>query len=358
MSKPAELADIPFEETHAVEPVAPPFGDVFSKDTERQQVARLHWFRHTKDGLLNTIFHTLLKPMPLDFVSGFGKAMVPLGRWSYRNKVFPKRIARNFHALTPGKWTSDAEEATGLRNWWNNISRTISEFCIVNRLWDQGRIEIVGLENFEAASQLGGPVIFTTVHLATWEAVLAVNEQGVAPPNIATYQPEPNRFKNRIVSAIRKERNQYIFPPGQRSAFHLHRLMKTGRYSLTIFIDEVRNKQIHVPFFGRQAPDGGNAIVAVKLANTSGGVLVPTYLSRKESARFQLTILPPLKRPEGTEKYDIVRTLKALNEVFEPIVLENIEEWYMLGELRLPKDFEKGDYARKLAQQNAKLIEN
>jgi Kdo2-lipid IVA lauroyltransferase/acyltransferase len=353
MKKPVRLEDIPFEETMAEEPAPPPFGEVFAQDVELRQAARLYWFRHPKDGLINGVVHKVLKFFPGRFISGFGKALVPWARRSYRDRIFPKRIDRNFQMLTRAQWKNEAEEQAGLDRWWNNIGRTISEYCVLNRLWKEGRIEVEGMQHYKAACQLGGPPIFATVHLGTWEAVIVALNEGIAGPNIATFQPEPNRFKNRIVHAIRKKRNQYVFPPGQRSAFHLHRLMKTGQYSMTIYIDEVRDKQVHLPLFGRKVPDKGNAVVAVKIANASAGNLIPTYLTRMGPARFKLTILPALQRRENQSTYGITGTVKALNEVFEPVVLDHLEEWYMLGELRLPENFEKAPYAKALAQRNA-----
>jgi Kdo2-lipid IVA lauroyltransferase/acyltransferase len=353
MKKPVQLEDIPFEQTMAEEPAAPPFREIIAKDVVLRDAARLHWYHHTKEGLINSAVHKVLKFFPGRFVSDFGNTLVPWARRSYRDKIFPKRIAQNFKALTQSQWKNEAEAQVGLDRWWNNIGRTMSEYCILNRLWKEGRIEVEGMEHYEAVSRLGGPPIFATVHLGTWEAVIVALNEGIAGPNMATFQPEPNRFKNRIVHAIRKKRNQYVFPPGQRSAFHLHRLMKTGRYSMTIYVDEVRDKQVHLPLFGRKAPDKGNAVVAVKLANASSGNLVPTYLTRLGPARFKLTILPALKRPENQSNYDIPGTVQALNDVFEPIILDHLEEWYMLGELRLPKNFEQGPFATALAQKNS-----
>lgn len=358
MKKPARLEDIPFSETLGEEPEAPRFGDVASDREDLRASARLYWFRHTFDGCLNSAFHACLKNCPPGFVSRFGQSLVPLSRWAYRNKVFPKRISQNFTALTKGRWPNERQRQLGLERWWINIGRTISEFSIVNKLWKHSRIRVEGFENLEDARALGGPLIFTSVHLSTWEALFVAIHEGLSGPSIGPFQPEPNRFKNRIVHAIRKERNQYLFPPGQRSAYRLHRLMGSGLFSMTIFIDEVREKQVHLPLFGRKPPEKGNAVVAIKIANSCGGTIVPTYLKRLGPARFKLVILPPIERT-GTEKaYDIRGTVNALNDIFEPIVLENIEEWYMLGELRLPKSFEQAPFAQKLSKGNAERHKN
>jgi len=352
MTRVTQLEDIPFDETLAEEPPAPPLRDLVSRAPDDRHAARIYWLRHPKDGVLNTIFHQLLKHFPSGFVSGFGEFLVPLMRWSYRDKVFPKRIRRNLTALTAGRRQDQSAEKAALDRWWCNIGRTISEFCIVNRLWKNSRITLEGAEHLQAALDSGGPVIFTSMHLATWEALFVAIHDGLAGPSIGPFQPETNRFKNRIVHAIRRQRNQYLFPPGQRSAYRLHRLMASDRYSMTIFIDEVRDKQVHLPCFGRQLPEKGNAVVAVKIANSSGGTLLPVYMTRTGPARFKLVFCPPLERPAVGAPYPVAETVAAFNEVFEPIVLRNIEEWYMLGELRLPKTFEQGAYARALAQRN------
>ena len=110
---------------------------------------------------------------------------------------------------------------------------------------------------------------------------------------------------------------------------------------MTIFIDEVRDRQIHLPLFGRPAPDKGNAVVAVKLANSSGGTLVPVYLKRTRGARFTLAVLPPIAKAENADKpYPVGATILRFNDIFEPLVLENIEHWYMLSELRLPQHYD------------------
>ncbi|GAB2187182.1 lysophospholipid acyltransferase family protein [Roseibium sp. LAB1] len=353
MTRQARLEDIPFAETLADEPAPPRLRGVFSKDNEECAAARLHWMRHVKDGVFNTLFHHILKVCPPAFVSNFGKFLVPFMRWSYRGKHFPQRIERNYNLLTAGLWSNETERDAGLSRWWFNSGRTISEFCIVNKLWKNSHIEVEGLENLRNAEAVGAPIIFTSMHLATWEALFVAIHDGLAGPSIGPFQPEPNRFKNRIVHAIRKARNQYLFPPGQRSAYRLHRLMNSGKYSMTIFVDEVRDKQVHLPCFGRSLPTRGNAVVAVKIANSCGGTIIPTYLTRLGPARFRLTILPALERPDANQKYEVPKTIQRLNDVFEPIVLEHIEEWYMLGELRLPKRFDQSTYAKALAQKNA-----
>lgn len=336
------LADIPFAETYPQEPAAPPFQDVWSREPAKRSWARLYWLKQPIEGRVNQISHTLFRFIPCDLGSGLAGRLSLLAYWRYKERIFAKRISRNLQVLAPERCGTTASHRVALLNWWSNIGRTIAEFSVVNALWPQGRISIEGEENLAAARAQGGPLIFISMHLSTWEAIFAAAQQAIAPPNIGPFQPEPSRFTNRIVYGSRKRRNQYIFPPGQRSAFRLQRLLAGGSAaSMTIFIDEVRDFQIHLPLFGRAPPDKGNAVVAVKLANSTAGTLVPVYLKRTKGARFTLTVLPPLAKTDDTDKpYPIAATIMKFNEVFEPLVIENIEHWYMLSELRLPEHYD------------------
>ncbi|MBS8259781.1 hypothetical protein DYI23_06085 [Roseibium polysiphoniae] len=337
------LEDIPFHETMPEEPAAPSVPGIFGPAGDERTAARRYWITHPVDGLLNTVFHGLLERLPARFVSTFGNATADLARLRYKNRIFAGRIERNFHALTSSLDRNDQEQQDGLKRWWRNIGRTMAEFSKANHLWREDHLKVQGLENLERAQELGKPLIFVSMHLGTWEAAFTAIHEGLAAPSIGPFQPEPNRFTNRIVYKLRKRRNQYLFPPGQRSAIRLHKLLRSGAASLTIFIDEVRDNQVHLPAFGRPLPDKGNAVVAIKLANAAGGTIVPFYLRRQNGPDFDLNILPPLEPNAAyqTKRYDLRPTLQAFNEIFEPIVLDNIEHWYMLGELRLPANFER-----------------
>ena len=336
------LADIPFEETYPEEPQAPPFRDVWAGDQAQREWARCYWLKQPLEGRINQVSHTLFRYLPIDFGSAVASQLSVFAYWRFKNRIFARRISKNLQVLAPKRCDTPDRHRTALLNWWSNISRTMAEYSIVNSLWPKSRITVEGEENLAAARAQGGPLIVVSMHLSTWEATAAAFQQGVASPNIGPFQPEPSRFTNRIVYASRKRRNHYIVPPGQRSAFRIKRLLAGGGAASAIFfIDEVRDFQIHLPLFGRTPPDKGNAVVAVKLANSAGGTLLPVYLKRTRGARFKLIILPPLAKAEHADRpYPISETIMKFNEVFEPLVIENIEHWYMLGELRLPQHYD------------------
>jgi lauroyl/myristoyl acyltransferase len=347
-SRSLRLADIPFEETLPEEAVVPPLSDLLNRNRDLRQAAGKYWIQTTVEGSVNTAFHELLARLPSRFVSAFGYWSSGLARRRYQKRIFARRIARNLAALAPDLGDDPQQIQAATRRWWQNTGRTIAEFAKANHLWRQGLITLKGTDNLEAARGHGEPLIFVSMHLGTWEAAFTAIHESLAPPSIGPFQPESSRFSNRIVYRLRKKRNQYLFPPGQRTAIKLHKLLTAGEASLTIFIDEVRDKQVHLPLFGRPLPERGNAVVAVKLANASGGTIVPFYMKRTSGPAFDLNILPPIPpNGEGAARYDVRQTLTTFNDIFEPLVLSNIEHWYMIEKLYLPEDFEKNEAFRQ-----------
>ena len=57
---------------------------------------------------------------------------------------------------------------------------------------------------------------------------------------------------------------------------------------------------------------------------------------RTQGANYQLKFLPPVEQANsGDREADIETTIKRINGMIEPIILEHLDQWYMLAELRL-----------------------
>jgi KDO2-lipid IV(A) lauroyltransferase len=334
--KPLLLSDIPIEETRPPEPEGPPLSWAFSADRNQKAAWRNFWLAEPVMGGLNYVTHHALRLLSVSGCSRFGAVLAPFARARFAKSNFARRIEKNLRTLCPDRATSDEAMTALLTSWWDNIGRVFAEFSVTNRHFKAGLVEVSGKEHFDAIRSRGQRVIFVSVHVGHWEAQMFALAEAMGTVLTGPFQPEPSRFTNRLVYQLRKRREQFFFPPGRKSAFRLNRLLQEREANALIYVDDVRDRQIYLPLFGRPAPDRGNAVAAIKLAMANDAALIPVYMVRSEGANYHLTLLPPIQPASGNGRAEDIRmTIEAINGALEPVVLEHIDQWYMLAELRL-----------------------
>ncbi|AXS38888.1 lysophospholipid acyltransferase family protein [Breoghania sp. L-A4] len=331
-----KLEDIPFDVTRPLEPKGPGLGALRGGPAARRRFVA-HWIADPLQGGINLVTHHALRLLPSPWCTRFGGAMAGLARTRFAQRPFALRIAANLSALRPDLAADPDAFRDSHARWWANAGRAYAEYSVVGRLWHEGRVEVAGMEHLDAAQKTGRPLVFAGVHLGNWELVFVALQNLPEKPMCGTFQPEPNRFANTVVHNLRKRYGGYVFPPGKRSAMHIVRILKSGAANLVMFVDEVRGFQIHLPLLGRRPPERGNAVNVLKIARVTNAVILPVYMLRLKDSRFRLTILPPFE-PEasGDAERDLPRNVTGLNDIFEPVIRANVEQWHMLPELRLP----------------------
>jgi KDO2-lipid IV(A) lauroyltransferase len=132
-----------------------------------------------------------------------------------------------------------------------------------------------------------------------------------------------------ITGMVRRGLGAALLSPdltGMRQA--VDRLRQGG--AVAIFVDETLKGRIRGPFFGHPH-DRGNLRYAVQLARMSGALLVPGYVLRTRGCRFVVRCLPAIELPpEESPGARRMQDIQMLNDLIEPIVLENLDQWYFL----------------------------
>ena len=128
------------------------------------------------------------------------------------------------------------------------------EFSALDRLWDEGRIEVVGREHLLGARAAGQPVIVMGLHLGNWETIgPTIVELGFRGAK-GFYQPPRSRFEHKIVVAARERYGAIMLPNGVTGARGAHRHLVEERGVFLIYADEERNGRVSAPLFGRPLP--------------------------------------------------------------------------------------------------------
>lgn len=314
---------------------APALFWLLGRDPARRALARRYWIDDVVDGVCKWTGHLAMRAMPIDWASAFGAWT---GRFSPR--IYPAEDARArfaWRALRPDE-SSPAQVDAAVRRLWRNVGRTITEFAILDRLWDDGRVTVEGAEHMAALRDAGRPILVTSLHLATWE-LIPITGIKLGYMGAALALPLRNRFERALMTKIRESfggRQIMVSPSAGRAM--VRELKERG--PLVLHVDDFARGRVHAPAFGRPLRSEGNIAYAFRLAKLAGAGIVPVYCAREgDAARFTVRFLPALDVVDtGDVDADLAENVARLNALIEPIVRRHLDQWYYVFDLELERD--------------------
>lgn len=284
-----------------------------------------YWLQDPFWGGLNFCCHYLFRLLPLDAPCKIGAL---LGPWAARLRfqTADERADYNLKCLRPE--LSDAERRELLRLMWRNIGQTLSEYPINDLLWRDGRVSVENGGVIERCRAAGRPIVFVTVHLGNWEVISGYFVDRELPL-LSLYQPERNRFVDKIARISRRRIGADIVAAGPHALRALCKHLAAGK-PVWLAIDEYKNAQVWGPRFGRELPkQTRNAEYAVRLAQRFNAAIIPYRTDRKPASRFQVTFAEPIIVGD-----DAATALAQLDDLTAAWVKAQPEHWYMLHLLR------------------------
>ncbi|MEL7230352.1 MAG: lipid A biosynthesis lauroyl acyltransferase [Pseudomonadota bacterium] len=240
-----------------------------------------------------------------------------------------KLVKRNIAAAFPD-WDAATVEKTA-RGAMGNVVRTFAEYVFLDDLFDfdpekpgEGRVEVVGVDNFLALRDRDGPVIIFTGHTGNWE-ILPVSASTYGLEVTALFRPPNNRFlAKRLLKARRTDKGQLV-PARAGAAWSLLHVLEEGG-TIGLLVDQAFTKGPHIQFMGQTATANP---MAAKLARQFDCPIHPARCVRLPGGRFRLELhdaLPRLTDRNGA--LDVLATTEQINALVEGWVRENPEQWY------------------------------
>ncbi|ODN71126.1 lysophospholipid acyltransferase family protein [Methylobrevis pamukkalensis] len=305
-------------------PEAPPLSDLGAGRDGRRR-----WWRwHVTDNLRNLAdlaVHFGLKLVPIEVCSGIGAR---LGRFVIPryHKPAVNRARTNLRRLKPD-WTDVEIEAALTRNW-DNQGRLMTEFSVIDRLVEKGRVDFINTDSAEAAGK-AGPVILLALHLGNWEVLApAMISLGITPTD--NHVPPIGRARAWIADRVRTRIGLKFLPPGVEAVRPAIRILRAGG-SISMFADEGFQKKIMAPFFDREPHLEGNLAIAVRLARLTDATICLGYARRTKGCRFEVHGIATLKLPPTDDVAGRLRDdVLLLNSLIEPVILDHLDQWYFL----------------------------
>lgn len=248
------------------------------------------------------------------------------------------RVAAALRTLRPDLGQDAASLERAQRRLWAHVGSTYAEFCVLERLVAQGRIDTPEPATMQAALADGRPVIFVYVHTGNWEAIGHLLGREAPGRGCAIANALPS---NRVKALIAQRHRDacpcaVVTADGQVWRRVLRHLGKAGNF-LFISVDEHSAGGAWLPAFGRPIDVHGNPGKIVRLAARTGSLIVPCYCERVPGPRFVVRFLDPIGFARGgceLAQADVVEHVARLDRQFEPVVRRLLDQWFGLLELR------------------------
>jgi Kdo2-lipid IVA lauroyltransferase/acyltransferase len=263
--------------------------------------------------------------LPLEWASGLGGA---LARTVGPRLGISKRARLNLRMAMPE--LSDRDIAAIVRGMWENLGRVVFEYPHLAKITiypseaNDGRVEVCGVEHIERARAANRRFILVSAHLANWEiAPLASAQYGLDVAFI--YRAANNPMVDAMIGELRQHAK--FIPKGAVASRQAFATLRRGG-NLGLLADQKLNDGIAVPFFGREAMTApALAILALRF----GCDVLPARVERLGSARFRLTVYPPLALPNsGDRDADTLALMTQVNRTLENWIRERPEQWFWL----------------------------
>jgi len=247
--------------------------------------------------------------------------------------ILPRsRLARrNMKQAFPEKSEAEIDKLIG--DMWGNFARGIAEYVFLDKLFDfdqqkpgEGRVDVVGVENFIKLRDAKKPVIIFTAHTGNWE-ILPIAASTYDLNVTALFRPPNNQFIAKRVLKARRTENGDLVPSRAGAAWALARVLENNG-AVGLLADQALTKGPRIEFLGR--PATANPLAA-KLARQFDCDIYPARCVRLPGGRFRLELhdkIPLTRNSDGAP--DILETTKTINGIIETWVREHPEQWFWL----------------------------
>lgn len=262
----------------------------------------------------------LFRALPPDAASNLGGW---IGRTLGPRHGVSRRARGNLALAMPELSAREVERI--VRDMWDNLGRVAAEYPHLDTIANaaSGRVELVGVDQVRGLAEAGRAAVLAGAHLANWEVLpVAAAQNGIDMTSIVR---EPNNPLVRpVLDRLRGVAGGTRVPKGKAGAKEAIDVLRDGRV-LGILFDQKLNEGVPVPFFGIEVM---TATAPAQLALRFKCPLIPVRIERVGSARFRVTVYPPIPLPDTGDRQDrVLAATRALNERLEEWIRERPAEW-------------------------------
>jgi KDO2-lipid IV(A) lauroyltransferase len=274
--------------------------------------------------------HRLMQALPVETCSALGAALGPwLGQRS--DRASDERAKALLRRLNPAADSVAIDRQA--RQLWRNIGRTFAEFAALPRIIAEHRVTISSEAMIARIAPDPRPVIVCFAHLGNWEvlgAALSGHPTVIAHRRMtAVIAPPANLARAAVAARLRDTLSveQLHIGPGVWRAVLTRLRQPFGTVWLAV---DAAEGGVDTPLFGRPPRLDGTLGKIVRLAASTGALILPVYCERLPRVRFIAHVLEPCEpRATPVDTADLLQHVAYLNALFDTPVRRLLNQWYM-----------------------------
>jgi KDO2-lipid IV(A) lauroyltransferase len=226
------------------------------------------------------------------------------------------------------EWTCTLETPEEIaRETFISLGRSFLEACRLYHGRGGGlidRIEVRGIEHFEAARAKGKGLIFLTGHCGNWELVALFCRRIFKTSMSVVARRQNNPYLNTMVEKMRIRYDNRIIYKDNALRNMISVIRKNGIIGLLIDQAVSPEEGSLVPFLGRTAWASKAPIL---IARKTGVSIVPAFIHR-EGVRHVITINPEFMLEGDISDEGIAHDVKRYSEHIERFITAHPTDWY------------------------------
>jgi KDO2-lipid IV(A) lauroyltransferase len=257
-------------------------------------------------------------------IVGLGKI---LGRVAYFLDVPHRRIVRRNLQFTHPDWTRGKVENISRRVFQNLGISFLESFQLAALSGEQvlRRVQIVGLENLQKASQNKTGFIIVSAHLGSWETGLQFACSYFQKPILGVAKKIRFAPLNRWVHRLRSRFGiKIVYKKG--ALPEMRRMLRQGGI-VGLLVDQSRRSEgVDVQFFGHRVT---TTPAAAFLAIRCKSPVLPMFCVRDDSGRLTVVVQSPLEmKRTGDLRSDVQSNTQIITDVVENAVRKYPDQWF------------------------------
>lgn len=216
-----------------------------------------------------------------------------------------------------------------------NMGKYLVEFFKMNTKIDEEyireNVRLRGFEHIDGAVKRKKGVILVTAHIGNWE-LGAVILSVLGYPSMAVALPHKERPVNDLFNRQREMKGLTVVPPSSAVRRCMEHLRNGGLIALVADRDFSAHG-IEMEFLGRKTmiPRG-----AAMFSVATGAPIVPTFLIRQETGKFEFScyepIIPPDQAESANEEEKIRGVIRQYLNVIEQQIRQYPSQWLLFRE--------------------------